>query len=146
MMSANCMCLRDSIQLLFLWKTPKLCNSDATTHCYTYVFVLLSSTTRPEEELVAMFHAANGTIGIDKVRRNETTIAQNILTSSNKFANNECVYIKKPNIHASQMYQKQHMYPSIKQSKSVLRLIAIKHCALQYFQKLPLGKRPKQSF
>ena len=33
------------------------------------------------EELVAMFHAANDTIGIDKVRRNETTIAQYILVS-----------------------------------------------------------------
>ena len=28
-----------------------------------------------------MFHAANDTIGIDKVRRNETTIAQYILIS-----------------------------------------------------------------
>ena len=35
--------------------------------------------TRPEE-LVAMFHAANDIIGIDKARLNETTIAQNILS------------------------------------------------------------------
>ena len=35
---------------------------------------------RPEE-LDAMFHAANDTIGIDKVRHNETTAAPNILTS-----------------------------------------------------------------
>ena len=33
------------------------------------------------EELVAMIHAANDTIGIDKVRQNETTAAPNILTS-----------------------------------------------------------------
>ena len=32
MKSATCMCLRDSIQLLFPWKTLILCNSDATKH------------------------------------------------------------------------------------------------------------------
>ena len=36
---------------------------------------------RAPEDLVAMVHAANDTIGIDNVRRNETTIGQNILTS-----------------------------------------------------------------
>ena len=35
---------------------------------------------RPEEH-IAMFHAANVTIGIEKVRQNETTAAPNILTS-----------------------------------------------------------------
>ena len=46
-------------------------------HRFWYCF---HQATRPEE-LVAMFHAANDTIGIDKVRRNETTIAQYILIS-----------------------------------------------------------------
>ena len=32
MKSATCMCLRDSIKLLFPWKTLMLCNSDATKH------------------------------------------------------------------------------------------------------------------
>ena len=32
MKSATCMCLRDSITLLFPWKTLMLCNSDATNH------------------------------------------------------------------------------------------------------------------
>ena len=42
---------------------------------------MLSSRYAPEEELVAICLAANDTIGMDKVLRNETTIAQNILTS-----------------------------------------------------------------
>ena len=46
-------------------------------HRFWYCF---HQATRPEE-LVAMFHAANDTIGIDKVRRNETTLAQYILIS-----------------------------------------------------------------
>ena len=93
-------------------------------HRFWYCF---HQATRPEE-LVAMFHAANDTIGIDKVRRNETTIAHYIL---NKFARNEYVDIKEANFYASQTYQKQHIYPSMKQyrndqeRKSILRLIAI---------------------
>ena len=75
-----------------------------------------------------MSHAANDTIGIDKVRRNETTIAQYIIISLQGM---KYVYIKEANFYASQTYQKQHIYPSIKQyrndqeRKSVLRLIAI---------------------
>ena len=35
MMSATCMCLRDSIKLLFLRKTLMFCNSDAKMHALT---------------------------------------------------------------------------------------------------------------
>ena len=96
-----------------------------------------------------MSHAANDTIGIDKVRLNETTIAQYIII---RLQGMEYVYIKEANFYASQTYQKQHIYPSIKQyrndqeRKSVLRLGPNSYRALQYFQKLPVGKRLKHSF
>ena len=74
-----------------------------------------------------MFHAANDTIGIDRVRRNEKNIAQYILIRLQGMSTS----IKEVNFYASQTYQKQHIYPSIKQyrndqeRKSILRLIAI---------------------
>ena len=43
------------------------------------------------EALVDLFHAANHTIGIDTVRRLDTTIAENILE---KFALNGNVYVR----------------------------------------------------
>ena len=96
-----------------------------------------------------MFHDANDTISIDKVPRNETTIAQSV--HSNKFARNEYVYIKEANFYASQTYQKQHIYPSIKkyrndQERNSVHIEINSYRALQYFQKLPLGKRPKHLF
>ena len=67
------------------------------------------------EELAAMFHAANDTIGIDKARRNETAIAQSILTSLQRMST---YILRKPtSMFHRMMYQKKHIYPSIKQSR-----------------------------
>ena len=73
-------------------------------HRFSYWF---HQDTHPEEELVEMFHAANDNISIDKVRRNETTIAHSEHT--NKFVHNEYVSIEEANLYASQVYQTQHI-------------------------------------
>ena len=80
MMSATCMCLSDSIKCCFCGRRRCFViqmPQRIAKHSFRYCF---HQATRPEE-LVAMFHAANDTIGIDKVRKNETTAAPNILTS-----------------------------------------------------------------
>ena len=59
--------------------TPKHVGLDLALHQATH-----------SEALVKLFHAANHTIGIDTVRRIDTTIAQNFL---DRFAKNEDVYI-----------------------------------------------------
>ena len=71
-----------------------------------------------------MFHAANDTIGIDKVRRNETTIAQYIIIRLQGMSTS-------PTSMLHRRTRGQHIYPSIKQyrndqeRKSILRLIDI---------------------
>ncbi len=82
-------------------------------HRFWYCF---QQATRPEV-LVAMFHASNDTIGIDKVRRNEKNIAQYILIRLQGMSTS----IKEVNFYASQTYQKQHIYPSIKQYRMIKR-------------------------
>ncbi len=86
-----------------------------------------------------MFHAANDTIGIDKVRRNETTIAQYILISLHEMSTS---ILRKP---TSMLHRRTRsniiIYPSIKQYRN--DQVINSYRALQYFQKLPLGKRPK---
>ena len=76
-----------------------------------------------------MFHAANDTIGIEKVRRNETTIAKYILIRLQGMSTS---ILRKP---TSMLHRRTRsniiIYPSIKQyrndqeRKSILRLIAI---------------------
>ena len=128
------------------------------------------------EALVELFHAANHTIGIDTVRRIDTTIAQNIL---DRFAKNGYVYIPEKIVndrmlhwscdrcartttdgknifHCTQiMVWQRGPVPQQSQDdserKNVLRLRAIKPSALQEFQRLdhvhlPSGKIPPPSF
>ena len=64
--------------------------------------------------LVAMFPAANDTIGIDKVRRNETTIAQNILTSLQRMSTS---ILRKPTSMLHRCTRSNTFYPSMKQSR-----------------------------
>ena len=70
-----------------------------------------------------MFHAANDTIGIDKVRRNETTIAQYIIIRLQGMSTSPTSMLHRRT--------RSNIYPSIKQyrndqdRKSILRLIDI---------------------
>ena len=128
------------------------------------------------EALVELYHAANHTIGIDTMRRIDTTIAQNIL---DRFAKNGYVYIPENIVNDRMIHcscdrcvrsnyrRKEHMpcmqmmvwqrgpVPQQSQNDSerdnVLRPRAIKQSAVQEFQRLdhvhlPSGKRPPPSF
>ena len=127
------------------------------------------------ESLVELFHAANHTIGIDTVRRIDTTIAQNII---DRFSKNGYVYIpenivndrmlhcscdrcarsnyrrKEKNCTQMMVWQRgpvPQQYQDDSERKKVLRPRAIKRNVLQEFQRLdhvhlPSGKRPPPSF
>ena len=67
-----------------------------------------------------MFHAVNDTIGIDKVRRNETTIAQYILISLQGM-NTSILRMPTSMLHRRTIKQ----YRNDQERKSILRLISI---------------------
>ena len=126
-MSATCMCLRDSLKLLFLRKTSMICNSDAKNACLNIGFGIAFIKLRaPRSSLQCSMLQMTPSVLIegDEIKKHSSV-------HSNTFARHEYVYIKEANFYASQTYQKQHIYPSIKQYRndqernSILRLIAI---------------------